>query len=259
MVANGRFRFGPPEAAVASGEVSGPPNSKKSKAGGFTLIELLVVIAIISLLVSMLVPTLGGVQELGRTLICKSNLKQLGTVWSAYLLEHDGKYSSQQWCWYHPLLQSEAAQNAYELLQCPTMYNYIWYCDYEGIYEVDDSTYPLGGSRVGGYHGYPNFPPYIETGYGYNMMISRYTDVDYLGDYHVRNRAISWKYPARTGLMVEMGCFYWWNSASYGNVASWYADRHTPGKGQVLFMDFHVAWEKTPYVNSGSNNLQDPS
>jgi prepilin-type N-terminal cleavage/methylation domain-containing protein len=243
MVANSRFRFAPPE----------------SKGRAFTLIELLVVIAIISLLVSMLVPTLGGVQELGRTVVCKSNLKQLGTVWSAYLLEHDGKYSTDHWLWYIPLLTSDAGQNAYELLQCPTMYNYPWYCDYEGIYEVDDSRYPLGGSRVGGYHGYPNFPPYIETGYGFNMMISRLTDADHLGDLHVRNRAISWKYPARTGLMVEMGCFYWWNSESYGNVASWYADRHTPGKGQVLFMDFHVAWEKTPYANTGPDNLQNPS
>ena len=92
---------------------------------GFTLVELLVVIAIISLLVSMLVPTLSGVQEIERTMICKSNLKQLGTVWSSYLLEHDGEYSSQQWLWYMPLLHSESGQNAYELLQCPTMYNYL--------------------------------------------------------------------------------------------------------------------------------------
>jgi len=212
------------------------------------------VVAIISLLVSMLVPTLGGVQEMGRTVVCKSNLKQLGTVWGSYLTEHDGKYSSEWWCWYLPLLHSAAGQNAYELLQCPTMYNYIWYCDYEGIYEVDDSLFPLGGSRVGGYGGYPNHPPYIETGYGLNMMMSRIYDGSVL-----RNRAASWKYPARTGLMVEMACFYWWNSATDGNVASWYADRHIPGKGHVLFMDFHVAWENTPYTNTGPNNLQDPS
>jgi len=259
MVGNGRFRLGPPEAAAASGEVSATPNSKKSKAGGFTLIELLVVIAIIALLVSMLVPTLGGIQEMGRTVVCRSNLKQLGTVWASYLTEHDGKYSSQLWLWYIPFLTSDAGQNAYELLPCPTMYNYLWYGDYEGIYELDDSPYPLGGCRVGGYYGYPNFPPYIEHGYSLNMMMSRLYDTDYRGERHLRNRALAWKYPARTGLMVEAASFYWWNHVTYGNTAAWYADRHEPGKGQVLFMDFHVAWENTPYTNTGPGNLQDPS
>jgi len=230
------------------------PAARRRKGRAFTLIELLVVIAIISLLVSMLVPTLSGVQELGRTLICKSNLKQLGTVWSAYVLEHDGKYPPNLWLWYMPLLQSDAGQNAYELLQCPTMYNYLWAGDYEGIYELDDSMYPLGGMRVGGYFGYPNHPPYIEHGYGYNMNIGRVYDGGVL-----RTRAVSWKYPARTGIMAETAGFYWWNTyASNGDTAPWYADRHIPGKGHILFMDFHVAWEKTPYTNSGPDDLRDP-
>ena len=53
------------------------PVARKRKAGGFTLIELLVVIAIISLLVSILVPSLARVRELARDVICLSTLRGL--------------------------------------------------------------------------------------------------------------------------------------------------------------------------------------
>ena len=45
---------------------------------GFTLIELLVVIAIISLLVSILIPSLKRAKELARRAVCASNLHQPG-------------------------------------------------------------------------------------------------------------------------------------------------------------------------------------
>lgn len=59
-------------------------------------------------------------------MVCKSNLEQLGAVWSAYVTEHDGEYSTWLRRWYIPLLTSDAGQNAYELLQFPMMYNYLW-------------------------------------------------------------------------------------------------------------------------------------
>ncbi len=64
-------------------------NKNKS---GFTLIELLVVITIIALLLAILLPSLTKVRELGRRVICKTNLRQIAIAWHAYLNDYDGKF-----------------------------------------------------------------------------------------------------------------------------------------------------------------------
>jgi prepilin-type processing-associated H-X9-DG protein/prepilin-type N-terminal cleavage/methylation domain-containing protein len=59
---------------------------------GFTLIELLVVIAIISLLVSILLPSLSKARELARAAVCMSHERQLGLMLSLYATGGDGSY-----------------------------------------------------------------------------------------------------------------------------------------------------------------------
>jgi prepilin-type N-terminal cleavage/methylation domain-containing protein/prepilin-type processing-associated H-X9-DG protein len=50
----------------------------------FTLIELLVVVSIIALLISILLPSLRKAREQSRTVVCMSNLKQVGNAFAFY-------------------------------------------------------------------------------------------------------------------------------------------------------------------------------
>lgn len=61
---------------------------------GFTLIELLVVIAIISLLVSILLPSLNKAKELAKRSVCASNFKNIGTAMVTYAEDNNAKYPS---------------------------------------------------------------------------------------------------------------------------------------------------------------------
>jgi prepilin-type N-terminal cleavage/methylation domain-containing protein/prepilin-type processing-associated H-X9-DG protein len=57
---------------------------------GFTLIELLVTIGIVVLLMAILLPALTSAREQSRTVVCSSNLRQLGIAFAAYSMRNKG-------------------------------------------------------------------------------------------------------------------------------------------------------------------------
>ena len=62
---------------------------ENSQSRGFTLIELLVVIAIISLLVSILLPSLNRAKELAKRVICSSQVRHIGLASAMYSSDND--------------------------------------------------------------------------------------------------------------------------------------------------------------------------
>lgn len=64
---------------------------------GFTLVELLVVIAIVAVLMSILLPSLAQARSQGRTVVCRSNLRQLSTGWMLYANEWNGCLPGSTW------------------------------------------------------------------------------------------------------------------------------------------------------------------
>jgi len=56
---------------------------------GFTLVELLVVIGVIAVITAMMFPVFAKAREKARTVVCASNLKQLGNALDMYTQDYD--------------------------------------------------------------------------------------------------------------------------------------------------------------------------
>ena len=75
---------------------------RKISHSGFTLVELLVVISIISMLMSILLPSLGRARELGKRVDCFSNMRQLTLALNFYAMDNEDKLCSPGTYWNDP-------------------------------------------------------------------------------------------------------------------------------------------------------------
>ncbi len=129
---------------------------------GFTLIELLVVIAIISLLVSILLPSLQSAKELAKSAVCKANLHGVSLAIACYTSDNDGwlplAYAGWQWAgggpcqiWCDALAEYEATV-ASKVFECPSDETpYMLQDIHYGFY---DEPYNQGAGVSFGYNGH---------------------------------------------------------------------------------------------------------
>jgi prepilin-type N-terminal cleavage/methylation domain-containing protein/prepilin-type processing-associated H-X9-DG protein len=108
---------------------------------GFTLIELLVVVAIIAVLIAILLPALSKARESAKTVVCASNLSQLGKCMIYYAQESDdrlpqayaimpdtspppgGWWFRNNWFWQQTLFKY---CSDYKVAVCPSRMNVYW-------------------------------------------------------------------------------------------------------------------------------------
>ncbi len=91
----------------------------KSKSA-FTLIELLVVISIIAVLMAIMMPALGKVKQMAKATLCKTRLKDLGSMTMLFVQDNSGKLPTN-----YPQLE-ETGGKPYNSLSPNDFYNARW-------------------------------------------------------------------------------------------------------------------------------------
>jgi len=214
--------------------------SRRQGPRGFTLIELLVVIAIISLLVSILLPSLQTAKELAKAAVCMSNQKQLGLALQMYAQDWDGtlpRFKDGDWTanstyWTNKLLDGGYIGDIEErwpgsglygdfgagLMRCPSATNDLW-----------GGGYGVPFSRIHGLFADEQAP-------ADNKPPTKLSQLRRVGELMLLADCEQRTWPRRTIIYAQCPiCIppHPWEQVSQ--------DRHDGG-GNVCFVDGHVGW-----------------
>ncbi|MCD4825363.1 MAG: prepilin-type N-terminal cleavage/methylation domain-containing protein [Phycisphaerae bacterium] len=189
---------------------------------GFSLIELLIVIAIISLLASILLPSLSRAKELAMRTVCKSNFRQLGLGFA--MLAKDLKRKTPQsdnafYC-YDAYKSSRWAQQGLLYSSGYVQEPKLFYCPNDTKTVCRNNWDDPSARKVTGYVFRKCSAPGYATG----------------NPYTTRNYGLPFG-PAEIAIMADRPCYS----------ECWHGDGYN-----VLYLDGHVFW-----LNDGDHSIRD--